>query len=539
MQNTERYSAHIRSDETVQLKSASSDTQFRRHCYQRLSSLAEGRRVVEVGCGAGEGLRQLGRTARSLIGLERDEQAARTAGERYDGVKHIHVATLNGSLLPLDDNSVDLLVCLDDAAAHEVLGDAARVLSGEGLAVFMERPGAQQQGPASEAGLRSASRYALSRVTGSFLAPFGTPPAAQSEAEAVLPAGCGEPAWVLGLYNKTGAPVPELSPSLFALPAAAGEQPANAGEPQTPIARSLDLEDTQAGLSGAADLFLAHDIPFQVRSRQAVMQGAEGKSAPWLSASPAFVMEAGAIIEILVADAQAKRQPEAPEPGSAHILAPGKTGSDWAFMIDHALVVWTGGGWLEIHPKAGWLARDTGAGRSVIFEGGRWISLGAMHLTATGEKGRLNMTTSDETGSVREIFHIPGTATVGSEPGYGLRHNEHAWNVSLSHAHGGFYIHDAKAGQFPMVIWPGAPSGALEVGSDGALIHRGHAFVSADGHLRVRSIELDDLIAGTPAPAGTTVMVTTAGREPRLAFSDGEAWRWADGAAVSAAAQPD
>jgi len=538
LQNTERYSAHIRSDETVQLKSASSDTQFRRHCYQLLSSLAEGRRVVEVGCGAGEGLRQLGRTARSLIGLESDEQAARTAGERYDGVKHIHVGPMSGPVLPLDDNSVDLLVCLDEATARLVLTDAARVLSGEGLAVFLEHLDAPQQGPAVDAGLRSASRYALSHMSGSVFFPLETPPAAQSEAEGVLPAGCGEPAWVLGLYNKTGAPVPELSPSLFALPATAGEQAGNAGEPQTWIPQSLDLEDTQAGLPGAADLFLAHDIPFQVRSRQAVMQGAEGKSAPWLSASAAFMTD-GAIMEILVADVQAKRQPEAPEPGSAYILAPGKTGSDWAFMIDHALVVWTGGGWLEIHPKAGWLARDTGAGRSVIFEGGRWISLGAMHLTATGEKGRLNMTTSDETGSVREIFHIPGTATVGSEPGYGLRHNEHAWNVSLSHAHGGFYIHDAKAGQFPMVIWPGAPSGALEVGSDGALIHRGHAFVSADGHLRVRSIELDDLIAGTPAPAGTTVMVTTAGREPRLAFSDGEAWRWADGAAVSAAAQRD
>ena len=506
------------------------------HCYRLLSGFAQGRRVVEVGCGTGDGLRELGRTARSLIGLESNAHAAELARERYAGVEHIHVDPMSGPVLPLDDNSVDLLVCLDDAA-RPVLTDAARVLSGEGIAVFLERPDAQQHGPAHEAGLRSASRYGLSQVSGSVFFPLDTPAAAQ--AEAALPAGCGEPGWILAFYNKTGALLPGLATCVLAAPAEASEQTGSAGGAQARLAQSLEPGEAHTGLSGAADLLIAHDIPFQVRSRQAVMQAAQGKSAPWLSASPAFMMDAGAVIEILVVSAQAKHQPEAPEPGSAYILAPGKAGPDWAFMIDHALVVWTGRGWLEIHPKAGWLARDTGADRSVIFEGGRWISLGTMHLTATGEKGRPDMTTSDETGSVREIFHIPGTATVGSEPGYGLRHNEHAWNVSLSHAHGGFYIHDAKAGQFPMVIWPGAPSGAMEVGSDGALIHRGHAFVSAEGHLRVKSVELEDLVSGMPAPAGTTVMVVSADSAPRLAFSDGEAWRWPDGAAISDAKQHD
>lgn len=82
---------------------------FRRHevVYLDLLPHCAGARVVDAGFGEGYGADLISRTARSVVGLDYDRQAAEHVARRYPRVT---VVRSNLAALPLADNSVDVVV---------------------------------------------------------------------------------------------------------------------------------------------------------------------------------------------------------------------------------------------------------------------------------------------------------------------------------------------------------------------------------------------------------------------------------------------
>ncbi|MDX2179073.1 MAG: methyltransferase domain-containing protein [Bryobacteraceae bacterium] len=100
--------------------------------YLFAARLARSKRVADLGCGAGYGTAELAKTAVSVAGIDRSEEAVAFARERYGGGNvEFHIADCADTGLP--SASVDLAVAfelvehLDDARA--LLREAARLLA--------------------------------------------------------------------------------------------------------------------------------------------------------------------------------------------------------------------------------------------------------------------------------------------------------------------------------------------------------------------------------------------------------------------------
>jgi SAM-dependent methyltransferase len=101
--------------------------------YQRYRTAADhaaGKRVLEVGCGAGQGLGYVGKQARTIVGGDYTAGLLDRARTEYGGL--VPLVRLNGHTLPFGDKSFDLVVILEAiyylANAQQFLAEAHRVL---------------------------------------------------------------------------------------------------------------------------------------------------------------------------------------------------------------------------------------------------------------------------------------------------------------------------------------------------------------------------------------------------------------------------
>ena len=107
--------------------------------YRLAADLARGKRVLEIGCGAGLGFGLLGRQADLLVGGD-VSPALLESGQRYYRGRFSFVQ-LSAEGLPFRDAAFDLVLCFE--ASYYVpdmsaaFAELARVLAPEGVAVFV------------------------------------------------------------------------------------------------------------------------------------------------------------------------------------------------------------------------------------------------------------------------------------------------------------------------------------------------------------------------------------------------------------------
>jgi len=102
-----------------------------------------------------------------------------------------------------------------------------------------------------------------------------------------------------------------------------------------------------------------------------------------------------AIVQLSVESASTSAEPGSPSDGQVYILPPGKTGTHWGAMADHALAYWRDGAWEEITPREGWLAFVRDADALMAFTDAAWsasaaraaLGLGTAAVKNTGVSG--------------------------------------------------------------------------------------------------------------------------------------------------------
>ena len=100
--------------------------------YAFAARFAEGRRVVDAGCGAGYGAAELARAGRGVLGMDASTYAIAYAYEHYSA-PNLRFVAASCAALPLADASVDLLVAFEViehlAEWQRFLAEARRVLA--------------------------------------------------------------------------------------------------------------------------------------------------------------------------------------------------------------------------------------------------------------------------------------------------------------------------------------------------------------------------------------------------------------------------
>lgn len=104
------------------------------HRYRTAASYAGGKDVLEVGCGAGQGLGYLARRARSVIGGDFTDANLRQARRHYNGTAGL--VRLDAHHLPFPEASFDLVVLFEAiyylAQPEDFLAESRRVLRNGG-----------------------------------------------------------------------------------------------------------------------------------------------------------------------------------------------------------------------------------------------------------------------------------------------------------------------------------------------------------------------------------------------------------------------
>lgn len=110
------------------------------HRYAWCARLIEGKDVLDIACGEGYGSAMLARRARSVRGVDIAGDAVAHASATYQGIHGLEFMQGNAAEIPLDDNSVDVVVSFETIEHHdrhrEMLSEIRRVLRPDGLLVI-------------------------------------------------------------------------------------------------------------------------------------------------------------------------------------------------------------------------------------------------------------------------------------------------------------------------------------------------------------------------------------------------------------------
>ena len=114
--------------------------------YHYAAMLANGKRVLEIGCGSGQGFGMVGGRARFLVGGDIDLTLLVRGREHYG--KRFSFAQLTGQALPFRDASFNVVLFFETSYyvpnMDRAFGEVARVLGPDGVVVFVnanpERP---------------------------------------------------------------------------------------------------------------------------------------------------------------------------------------------------------------------------------------------------------------------------------------------------------------------------------------------------------------------------------------------------------------
>jgi SAM-dependent methyltransferase len=128
----------------IPLSQEAADMMYTR--YRVAAAAAHGRRVLELGCGAGQGLGLIGRSARLVVGGDFSRPLLHQAQRHYG--KRFPLVRLTGDCLPFQEHAFELVLCFE--ASYYVpdmaqgFREIARVLRPGGVALFAnanpERP---------------------------------------------------------------------------------------------------------------------------------------------------------------------------------------------------------------------------------------------------------------------------------------------------------------------------------------------------------------------------------------------------------------
>ena len=107
--------------------------------YVTASHLTAGKRVLEIGCGAGQGFGLLSATAKELVGGDYSKTLLRSAKSHYGS--RIPLVCLSADSLPFKSASFDVVLCFEAsyyvADMERAFDDIARVLCPEGVVLFV------------------------------------------------------------------------------------------------------------------------------------------------------------------------------------------------------------------------------------------------------------------------------------------------------------------------------------------------------------------------------------------------------------------
>ena len=107
------------------------------HRYKFASEFCENRDVLEVACGAGQGLGYLKNFARRVVGGDVDENNLNFAISLYKKRQNIEVRTLDAQELPFEDKSFDVVILHEAiyylAQPEKFLEESCRVLRDNGI----------------------------------------------------------------------------------------------------------------------------------------------------------------------------------------------------------------------------------------------------------------------------------------------------------------------------------------------------------------------------------------------------------------------
>jgi SAM-dependent methyltransferase len=114
--------------------------------YSIAQTLSRGRRVLEIGCGSGQGLGMLGQEAESVVGTDFSMPLLLKAREHYG--TRVPLVRLSADALPFRPDSFDLILCFEASYyvpnMEQALDEIASALTKEGTILFVnanpERP---------------------------------------------------------------------------------------------------------------------------------------------------------------------------------------------------------------------------------------------------------------------------------------------------------------------------------------------------------------------------------------------------------------
>ena len=137
------------------------------HRYHFAARFCAGKRVVDVACGEGYGSQILSGVAESVTGIDISAEAVAHAAGRY-GSDRLRFVEASAALLPLEDDSVDVVVSFETIEHHdqheEMLSEIRRILRPGGM-LIMSSPNKQhysiEPGYANPYHLKELFRYEL------------------------------------------------------------------------------------------------------------------------------------------------------------------------------------------------------------------------------------------------------------------------------------------------------------------------------------------------------------------------------------------
>lgn len=105
--------------------------------YRFASEFCNGKEVLEVACGSGQGLGYLAKKARRVVGGDIDEDILQLPLKTYEGRGNIEIRFLDAHQLPFDDESFDVVILYEAIyyllRPERFLSEARRVLRNNGV----------------------------------------------------------------------------------------------------------------------------------------------------------------------------------------------------------------------------------------------------------------------------------------------------------------------------------------------------------------------------------------------------------------------
>jgi ubiquinone/menaquinone biosynthesis C-methylase UbiE len=126
--------------ETPDTKATSEQLERLYSRYRFALDFCDGKDVLEVGCGAGQGLGYIARIAKMVVGGDIDEQILDFARKTYSGNRKIEIRKIDAQNLPFENEGFDVVILYEAiyylASPSKFIKEALRVLRKQGTLII-------------------------------------------------------------------------------------------------------------------------------------------------------------------------------------------------------------------------------------------------------------------------------------------------------------------------------------------------------------------------------------------------------------------